>query len=448
MLMKKFALLAAAAGALGLLGQHTLSTLKTTADAYVYGYPLVIMETTRKAMATQTNVLGHNQTFPDHTFRAVVRPNNDTLYSTSWIDLSQEPQVLSVPDTGDRYYVMPFMDAWTNVFNSVGTRTTGNQAGDFALVGPDWQGTLPEGITAIPAPTNMVWMIGRIQTNGRNDINNVTGLQQQFQLTGLSQWQTGIKSTVSSDKDLALNAEDIAPVDQVETMDAKSFFTALNRIMAKQAPAKADQPLLDRAASLGIGPNASLTTSAFTLMIMDKALDLAREKFEATIATRNDSQSSWELIREGIGIYGTDYKTRAFVAKIGLGALPPAEAMYPNTENDFTGKPLHGQNNYRIRFAADQIPPVDAFWSITMYDEQGFLIDNPIQRYAIGDRNELVYNDDGSLDIYVQHEQPNSGHHNWLPSPKGAFALTMRMYLAQQPVLAGEWNLPAIEKVN
>ncbi|BFM17271.1 DUF1254 domain-containing protein [Maricurvus nonylphenolicus] len=446
--MKKFVLLAAAAGALGLLGQHTVSTLKTTAEAYVYGYPLVIMEATRKATATTANILSHNRTFPDHNFRAVVRPNNDTLYSTSWIDLTQEPQVLSVPDTGDRYYVMPFMDAWTNVFASVGTRTTGNQAGEYALVGPDWHGQLPEGLTPINAPTNMVWLIGRTQTNGHDDINVVAELQQQFRLTGLTQWQAGTETATANNSELTLNNDEIAPVDQVEAMDAQTFFTALNQIMGEQAPAKADQPLLDRVASLGIGPNAKLTDSTFTLMLMNKAIELARDKFAATIASKSDSQTSWELIREGIGNYGTDYKTRAFVAKIGLGALPPGEAMYPNTDNDSKGQALHGQHNYRIHFAAGQTPPVDAFWSITLYDEQGFMTNNPIQRYAIGDRNQLTYNDDGSLDIYVQRGQPVSGQENWLPSPEAPFSLTMRIYLPQQAVLAGDWNLPAIQKIN
>jgi len=182
---------------LAVFAQYCISTLKRYGGSYLYGYPLVLMDQTRQAMAKRgssevaANHLIHIQRFPDHTFRNVVRPNNDTLYSIAWLDLSGEPLILSVPDTQGRYYVMPFMDAWTNVFASVGRRTTGTAAGHYALTGPDWQGTLPEDIQQISSPTNMVWMIGRIQTNGQEDIPAVAELQAKIQLTPLNRWGIG-----------------------------------------------------------------------------------------------------------------------------------------------------------------------------------------------------------------------------------------------------------------
>ena len=294
--MKKLMLIAGAIIGLTFLGQQTLATLKTTANAYLFGYPLVLMEETRKSMGQTPNTLYHNQTFPDHTFRAVVRPNNDTLYSTSWLDLSSQPQILSVPDTADRYYVMPFMDAWTNVFATVGTRTTGNNTGDFALVGPDWQGELPEGVVRIDAPTNMVWLIGRIQTNGKQDVGNVFQLQQQFNLTGLEQWQRGEKGQAIYDSQI--DKSEAVPVDIINSMDANEFFGTLNQLMAAQIPSAADQPLLDSIAELGIKPSAltAFNTSGLQQLIMDKALAITREKMLDIASVRRADETSARII--------------------------------------------------------------------------------------------------------------------------------------------------------
>jgi hypothetical protein len=444
--MKKLMLIAGAIAGITLLGQQTLATLKTTANAYLFGYPLVLMEETRKAMDQTPNTLYHNQTFPDHTFRAVVRPNNDTLYSTSWLDLSSQPQILSVPDTADRYYVMPFMDAWTNVFATVGTRTTGNNSGEFALVGPDWQGELPEGVTRIDAPTNMVWLIGRIQTNGKQDVSNVAQLQQQFNLTGLEQWQHGERGLAIYESQMAKSKA--VPVDIINSMDANEFFGSLNQLMAAQAPSAEDQPLLDAIVDLGIKPSEMSTFKASGLQqfMMDKALSISRETMLDIANLSRADESGWAVAREGIGEYGTDYKTRAFVGLIGLGALPPAEAIYPNSEADSIGNALHGQHNYRIHFAPGQLPPANAFWSLTLYDEQGFMVDNPLQRYAIGDRDKLHYNPDGSLDIWIQNAEPDRKGANWLPSPQGNFSVTMRIYHPQPQALDGRWIIPAIEQ--
>ncbi|MEC8428133.1 MAG: DUF1254 domain-containing protein, partial [Pseudomonadota bacterium] len=235
--MKKITIIGLVALAAGALGLHAKSVMQMTAKAYLYAYPLVIMDETRAAMGSlnegSTNRLYHNPVMPDHNFRSVVRPNNDTLYSIGWLDLTHSPVVLNVPHT-KRYYVMPFMDAWTNVFATVGTRETGSDAGAYVVTGPDWQGELPSDLTRIEAPTNMVWMIGRIQVNGRDDVAAVKDLQQQFFLSPLEQWQKGQLQSSSSFATQEESAAQQSPMDTVEALNARDYFGRFNRLLAKQ----------------------------------------------------------------------------------------------------------------------------------------------------------------------------------------------------------------------
>jgi len=435
--------------------QKSIRMLKDGAQAYMYGYSLVLMETTNKVITNRNNgyaPVNHFslvRKFPNHLFREVVRPNCDTLYATVWFDLSAEPIILSVPDMGDRYYVMPFMDAWTNVFAYVGTRSTGNGSGHFLVTGPDWKGTVPEGIKKIQSPTNMTWLIGRIQTNGKKDYVNVHKLQDQLALTPLSRWQAGPPHPAFIKKTSPSQTSDTKAM--VAAMDSTAFFSTLARLMGKQPPAAADALMLKTLAEFGVVPGKTfdLKTLGFLRRLMlTKALEVTRGKLDEITESDRSSENKWAVIREGIGTYATNYDVRALVAMIGLGALEPAEAAYPNADMDIEGKPLSGNNRYRIHFDAGKTPPVDAFWSLTMYDERGFLIDNPIQRYALGDREPLEFNADGSLDILIRHEQPETNMSNWLPAPGGAFAVTLRLYLAKAEFLDGTWKLPPIERLN
>jgi hypothetical protein len=434
--------------------KKSIKMLKDGAQAYMYGYSLVLMDTTNKVMTNRNNgyaPVNHFsliRKFPDPLFREVVRPNCDTLYATVWFDLSAEPIILSVPDMGGRYYVMPFMDAWTNVFAYVGTRTTGSGPGHYLVTGPDWKGTVPEGIKIIQPPTNMTWLIGRIQTNGKKDYANVHQLQDQLALTPLSRWQTGpphpafIKKTDPSQTS-ATNA-------MVAAMDTTAFFSTLARLMGEQPPAAADAVMLKTMAEFGVVPGKpfDLKTLGFLRRLMlTKALEVTRGKLDKITESDRSSENKWAVIREGIGDYGTNYSVRALVSMIGLGALEPAEAAYPNADMDGQGQPFSGNHHYRIHFDAGKTPPVDAFWSLTIYDERGFLIDNPIKRYALGDRDPLVFNPDGSLDILIQHELPKTNVSNWLPTPAGAFAVTLRLYLPKTEFLDGTWKLPPIERI-
>ena len=438
------------------LSLTSVNYLKRVADAYVYGYPLVIMELTRQAITgagthsnSQSNNFNHVQAFPDHTFKNVVRPNNDTLYSIAWLDLAEQPLVLTVPNTQGRHYVMPLMDAWTNVFAAVGKRSHGTEGGDYFIVGPNWSGDTPAGLERIDSPTNMVWLIGRIQTNGKSDIAAVTELQQDFTLTPFEPWQAGVvqRGAISRiDSDAAKSD----PAQQLQDMSGVEFFTQLSTLMMAQPPADADRDAVANLASIGLKLGetfAADTYNPLASLLMDKAIAITHRKIRQKLGDPARLENGWAIQRDSMGVYGTNYPVRAVVAMIGLGALPPSEAAYPNTRLDSGGQPLSGEHDYRIHFAANELPPVDAFWSLSMYDAGGFFIKNPIDRYVIGDRDDLTFNDDGSLDLLIKHGLPLTPYANWLPAPKGEFALTLRLYNPQERFINGDWQLPLVTRV-
>jgi hypothetical protein len=342
------------------------------------------------------------------------------------------------------------MDAWTNVFAMVGKRTTGTGAGTYLIAGPDWQGDAPQGVTRISSPTNMVWLIGRIQTNGRKDIPAVAALQAQFGLAPLSKWTQGIIN-IPAPEVADKSRSSVDPYQQLEVMKAAEFLDSLARLMGEQYPAAEDKPVLELLASIGVVPGqpyAGGRMGALDDYLSNVALTITRREIKKQLEEGRNRENGWAVQRDTIGDYGTDYPVRAAVAMVGLGALPPAEASYPNTAVDASGEPLTGEHHYQLHFAAGEMPPADAFWSLTLYDQDGFLVDNPIGRYAIGDRDALSFNDNGSLDLYIAHSEPPGKLSNWLPAPEGAFALTLRLYSAQERFLNGSWQLPALQRTD
>jgi hypothetical protein len=431
---------------------------KIAKEAYIFGYPLVLMDVTRQVMTAcpspgencaPINQFTHIRAFPDPTFTDVVSPNADTLYSIAWLDLSKEPMVLSVPDTKGRYYVMQMLEAWTNVFAAPGPRTTGTAKADFAIVGPGFKGKLPAGLKKIASPTNLIWILGRTQTNGKADFEAVHAVQAQYKLTPLSAW--GKPYTPPATVPVDPKASKEAPVEQVGKMAAQTFFARLNTLMRANPPAAADAGVLKRFAALGIAPG-----KQFSLQKLDPAAQSALEKgvaearqeiAAAAQKPKGKVANGWSLIYD-LGSYGTDYLHRAGVALVALGANLGMDAIYPITRADAEGKPLAGQNKYVMHFAKDQLPPVNAFWSVTMYNNKQFFVKNPLNRYAIGDRDKLTFNADGSLDIYIQHESPGQDKEsNWLPAPKDGFNLIMRLYWPQKVILDGTWTPPPVKQV-
>lgn len=449
---KKWLVVASLVAALAIVAVLAGSYIKRAALGYVYGYPLLIMDLSHRVMVKNDpaaqNRFKHAQSFPDHTYRQVVRPNNDTLYSLAWLDLSGEPMVISVPATDGRYYVLPLMDAWTNVFATIGSQNEGSSGGEYLIAGPAWKGEASSGIKAITSPTNRVWVIARIQVNGKSDIGNVRAMQEGLFLTPLSDYQRGVRD--SGVVMPATNTLKEDPYEMLENLTGAEYFSLLSQLMSEQPPAERDSDMVSSLESIGVSaekPRKPSDFNAIERMLLQWAVDLTFAKIKQETAKGRPAENGWKILRDTIGSYGTDYAVRAGVAMIGLGALPPQEAVYPNTTVDNQGRLLSGQYRYRVHFAAGETPPVNAFWSLTMYSEKGFMVDNPIDRYTIGDRDKLVYNDDGSLDILVQHDRPESGTDNWLPAPSGIFELTLRAYGPRAPVLNGQWKLPTVERL-
>jgi hypothetical protein len=436
------------------------ATQAAAKDAYLFGYPLVLMDVSRaKAVnvpnptagsSAPTNQFSHVTRFPDANFFDVVSPNADTLYSTAWLDLGKEPIVLSVPDTKGRFYLMPMLDGWTNVFASPGKRTTGTGKGDFAITGPRWTGELPAGMQQIKAPTEMVWILGRTQTNGAADFDAVHALQAQYKLTPLSAWGKPYTppKDVPTDPNVDMKA---APVDTVAAMDATTVFNRLATLMQNNPPAADDAPMVEKLASLGIKPGQPFAPDAASAQaIADGVADAKTALPELGHHLPGAKMvNGWTLKLEGMGTYGTDYPTRAGVAWVGLGANLVEDALYPRSQVDGDGQPLDGAHTYMVHFEMGETPPANAFWSLTMYNDKQFFIANPIDRFAIGDRDKLKTNPDGSTDIWIQRESPGKDKEsNWLPAPEGPFNVIMRMYWPKEAVTSGAWTPPPIVRTD
>lgn len=421
--------------------------------AYTFAYPLVLMEYTRRN-TVESNRFANLPAFPDATFHAVIRPNADTLYSSAWLDLSKEPLILHVPDTHDRYYLMQFMDAWTETFSIPGKRTTGTAEGWFAIVGPDWKegrrGSLPERAQRIDSPTNMVWLLGRTQTNGVSDYAAVHAIQRGYILMPLSLYPDGPRTAAPVTQRRPVPAS-VTPPTQVERLTPTEFFNTFAELLVKNPPHKGDEPLMAELARIGIEPGKPFRLESLgpegAKAVEEGAQRAAKQLAGAEGAVGRAGKTGWSGGGGKVGRYGTAYMARAIVARIGLGANPPEDAVYMHCAQDAEQHPLEGANRYRIHFEKGQTPPVRAFWSVTMYSEDGYFIPNPINRFAIGDRDPLKFNADGSLDLYIQHEAPGGAKDsNWLPSPAAKFNLSLRMYWPKDEVLGGKWIPPAVTK--
>jgi hypothetical protein len=434
--------------------------MEAAVQGVIYGLPLVMMDLTMKratnvkshrGMAAPINQFGHAPIFPPASFKDVVRANVDTLYSSAFLDLSAEPMVLSVPDTNGRYYLMPMLDAWTNVFATPGARTTGTKAGNFIITGPGWSGAAPAGMQAIKAPTNLVWILGRTQTNGPEDYAAVHRIQAGLKLVPLSQFGKSHEAPdgiVDADADMKT-----PPITQLQHMSGVEFFTVLAKLLkANPAPA-ADAPMLENLARIGVVPGHDFDPGKLDPAAA-KGLDAAVQHAIATLQSNAKEMGSavngWRIPKMNLGAFGTDYNARAFIALIAFGANLPDDALYPTTFVDAAGKPLDGINRYVLHFDAGLTPPVNAFWSVTMYDPQSFFVENTINRYAISSWMPLKRNDDGSLDLYVQHDSPGADKEaNWLPAPSGGFNMTLRMYWPKKgkpSIIDGSWKPPAVIK--
>ena len=423
--------------------------------AYVYFYSLVTMDLTRKQLTNVAKAEGiHGPmnmfvslgAFPPADMKVVVRPNFDTLYSSAWLDLTKEPMIVSVPETQGRYYLLPMLDMWTDVFASPGWRTTGTQAGNYAVVPPGWNGSIPAGIVRIDAPTPYVWIIGRTKTDGPADYDAVHKVQAGYKVTAISDWgkdATPVVGNVDPSVDMKT-----PPKVQVDTMPAGKFFAYAAELLKLQPPHITDEPILAQMKRIGIERGKSFAIDKLDPAIKtaltsvpDDALKLMAWKVRSLARVEN----GWSMNTDTMGVYGNYYLKRAMVTQLGLGANLPEDAIYPLNIADETGKPLDGANAYTLHFDKATIPPVNAFWSITLYDSDGFQVANSLNRFAVSSWMPFKYDSDGSLDLYFQNASPGADKEaNWLPAPKGPFNLTMRLYAPKSDALTGKWNPPPV----
>ena len=434
-------------------------------DAYVYAYPLVTMELTRR-VSTNVAAPGTSQApmgqfaklrgYPAVDNHAVTAPNADTLYTIVWLDVSKEPWVISSPDMQGRFFLFPMLDGWTTVFADPGKRTTGTKAQTFAVTGPGWNGTLPPGVTEYKSATGLVWLLGRIYCTGTPaDYAAVHSLQDKMTAVPLSAFgkpYTPPPGTVDPSVDMKT-----AVREQVNAMDAASYFKLFAQLLKTNPPTADDAPMVAKLAKIGIVPGRDFDVSTLDPAVAKGLANVpksAQDKImlwmkEGVVAGDIHLTNGW-LFTTKTGTYGTAYRQRALITAIGLGANLPKDAVYPTSEGPDVLKKYSGANKYVLHFKKGELPPVDGFWSLTMYDASYFFVPNPLNRYTVSQRNKLKSNADGSVDLYIQNESPGKAkEENWLPAPKDTFILMMRLYWPKEKppsILDGSWTIPQVKE--
>ena len=430
-------------------------------DAYIYGYPLVTFDMVRQQ---QTNVAAPDaehapmgqiikmRTYPAVDNHCCAAPNADTLYTEVWLDVAKEPWIFSIPDMGVRYYIMPMLDGWSEVFAVASSRTNGGKPQTYGITAPGWSGALPPGVTQIKSPTGMVWILGRIYSTGtQQDYTAVHALQDQFSVVPLSAYGKSYTPPPGRvDPRIDMTA---AVHQQVDGLDIETFFNRLAELMKTNPPTPDDAPIAARMAKIGLVPGQGFDPSKLSfrdreaiklipkLALLEMGLMLKREP----------TTNGWLYFTKGVGDFGTNYRLRGMANLLGPGWNRPADAVYPLSQRDADGDEYNGaEYSYVMRFEKGEMPPAEAFWSLTIYDKEFFFVPNAIDRYDLGLRDRLITNPDGSVDIYIQSNSPGRDNEpNWLPAPKGRFNLVMRLYAPKETrpsILDGSWTPPPVRR--
>ena len=458
---------AAAAPAMAQNGIDPKEAVEIATDAYVYGYSLVTTDVTRiqmsnvpavEALKAPPNQFVNVKRYPPADYRGVSAPNADTLYSLAWVDV-KEPQVFSHPDMGKRYFLFPMVDLWMTIFNSPGSRTTGQKAGNFLLTGPGWKGEVPKGMTHIPVATRYMVILGRTYADGTDkDYKAANALQAQYKITPLAAWGKPFTPKAPPvDANPGISMTD-APQTVILGMSTEAYFNWLSKRMCDAAPAyAADAPALASFAKIGIEP-----CKPFEMAKLDPAVQAALKDLPQTALKKiNDNRESslgklvdgWSITK-GLGVYGTDYMKRAVIAAFGWPANLQEDAVYPYTLVDGNGDKLNGAHKYTLTWAKGSTPPVNAFWSITMYmiDNGWWFVPNKLNKFTVSPRNHLKANKDGSITLYFQKDSPGRDKEStWLPAPEGEFIPMLRMYWPKEKapsILDGSWTPPKVQKVD
>lgn len=462
-------------------------------DAYLYAYPMVLMEATRRASTQVQNPLagrapmnrfGHRTAFPEPGAADVGWPSADMLYSNLWYDVSYQPLLIRVPASGGRYYALSLLDMWSDEYASRGTRVTGNGEQAFMIVGPNWQGHAPFGTDVVRSPTGTGWLIARIQTGGPAEYGAVNQFQAsltatpvaaaaatpapnlvtpprrgaakpatwpQQQIPGTGHTLTGSASPSMTSTSYVTWEPQGSAGQQVASMSPATFFTLFAELLRTNPPHDNDNAILTRMQRIGlVGPQPFSydRLDPAVKQALEEARTVAGRRIADTVTRLGTPLNGWNTVLSGIGTYGTDYVRRAAIAYAGLGATTPSEALYPVTAVDDDGRRLRSDDDYILHFDKGQLPPVNASWSLTLYNESNNLAPNRAGRYTVRSTDPLKYNADGSLDIYISPDDPGSGKTaNWLPTPaQGHFSLSMRLYWPEALALDGQWAPPPVER--
>ena len=452
----------------GKRGLTSRQAVEIADEAYIFGYPLLIMDLTRRVttnvrepegLRAPTGQFAHERAFPLPSSHDARVPNAETLASMVWLDVSREPWVLSFPDMKGRYCLFSLFDGWSSVFAAPGKRTTGTGPFKCAITGPGWKGKLPKGVKEYKSPTSLVWMLGRIYcADTAEDYAAVHALQDQLSAVPLSSYgkaYTPPAGQVSPAIDMGRPV-----VEQVNMLGIANYFNWLAMLMKDNPPAEEDRPMLKKMARLGIVPGKPFDIGRLDPAIIEvlqyvpnsahaKILDWL--KAEPTNKAKGkpgdwNSQDGWKWTLK-TGVYGTDYTQRALLAAIGLGANVPQDTFFAASMVDGAGQPYSGDFRYVMHFPPGQAPSANGFWSLTMYDGEYFFVSNPLSRYTLSARDHLKFNLDGSLDFYIQQHPPGAdAEANWLPAPEGRFMLMLRVYWPKESLLKGLWKNPPVKR--
>ncbi|WP_375205025.1 DUF1254 domain-containing protein [Hyphococcus sp.] len=431
----------------------TVRTSLIATDGYIFGFPILLMDETRRAasevpylcgLGGPLNAFTHKFSIPDPDFKAVVRPNVDTLYSSAFLDLSDGPLVLETPEVKDRFYLMAMLDAWTNNFAGPGTQSNGGEETTYLIAGPDWKGRTPAGMERIDAPSNLVWIIGRTELKGSDDLGAANAVQRKYKLYPLAG-----PAPLRSDEPCRPVGGQPVPEDTVRALSGVDFFSRLNELIELYPPAPQDKGKMKKLALINVGPEAKgrvADLSASNKKALDSGIERGQKVLDRAFDFGNRGAWAPDPTKVPLGEYGDAYLVRAIVSQIGFGANRNEFAVYQNAKKTGGGKMLDGSTGeYELRFADGATPPVNGFWSVTVYDKDGFLSVNRINRYALGSNSNLRADENGDIVISFATKKPDDvPAENWLPVPAGPFEVTLRMYWPREDILEGGWSVPDI----
>lgn len=434
-----------------------IETHETLVDAYIYGYPLVTMEMTKRvmtnvalpeAMKAPVGQFAHERSFRDASSKDLKAPSLDTLTSLAWIDVGAEPYILSLPDLQGRFNIFSFFSGWTEVFADPGIRTREASSGLFAITGPGWEGVLPTGVIELKSPTGLVWIVAKLYCSGTSDdMREVRLLQDRFLLIPLSRFGQRVELYKARVDPAIVMTTPV--VDQVKNMDGMTYFKMLTQLLLNNPPAPIDSRIIEKMTKIGLIPGAKIDTTTIdrkTIALLDEAPELALEKITLNTSELGKKTNGWTFYLDSASFAG-QYLNRASFCEKYLGACLAKDELVITTNCDKDSKPLNGDYSYLLHLSKEMLPPISRFWSLTLYDQELFLVKNPIHRNAIGSKDTLKYNNDGSLDIYIQKSSPGKDKEsNWLAVPRGNFTLMFRLYAPKEAALDGTWLPPTPER--